>query len=79
MSPDGGSITLANSSIGNGTDNKATITVTQPGTVSKTGGILAAVETKKDTDKKIRNTICSCFREKTKIGMIVNLTAAFIC
>ena len=56
MSPDGGSITLANSSIGNGTDNKATITVTQPGTVSKTGGILAAVETKKDTDKKITIT-----------------------
>lgn len=56
VSPDGGSITLANSSIGNGTDNKATITVTQPGTVSKTGGILAAVETKDGTNKKITIT-----------------------
>ena len=56
VSPDGGSITLANSSIGNGTDNKAAITVKQPGTVSKTGGILAAVETKEDTDKKITIT-----------------------
>ena len=56
MSPDGGSITLNNSSIGNVTDKKAAIAVTQPGTVSKTGGILAAVETKKDTDKKITIT-----------------------
>lgn len=56
MSPDGGSIMLNNSSIGNGADKKATITVTQPGTVSKTGGILAAVETKKDTDNKITIT-----------------------
>ena len=56
MSPDGGSITLNNSSIGNGADKKATISVTQPGTVSKTGGILAAVETKEDTDKKITIT-----------------------
>ena len=56
MSPDGGSITLNNSSIGNGADKKATITVTQPGTVSKTGGILAAVETKKDTDNKVTIT-----------------------
>lgn len=56
MSPDGGSIILNNSSIGNGVDKKATIAVTQPGTVSKTGGILAAVETKKDTDKKITIT-----------------------
>lgn len=53
MSSDGGSIILNNSLIGNGADKKATIAVTQPGTVSKTGGILAAVETKKDTDKKI--------------------------
>lgn len=56
MSPDGGSITLNNSSIGNGAEKKATITVTQPGTVSKTGGTLAAVETKKGTDKKITIT-----------------------
>ena len=56
MSPDGGSITLNNSSIENGADNKATITVTQSGTVSKTGGILAAVETKKNTDNKITIT-----------------------
>lgn len=56
MSPDGGSIILNNSSIGNGADKKATIAVTQPGTVSKTGGILAAVETKKNTDKKITIT-----------------------
>lgn len=56
MSPDGGSIALNNSSIENEADKKATITVTQPGTVSKTGGILAAVETKKDTDKKITIT-----------------------
>ena len=60
MSPDGGSITLANSSIGNGADKKAAITVTQPGTVSKTvsktGGILAAVETKEGTDNKITIT-----------------------
>ena len=56
MSPDGGSIALNNSSIENGADKKATITVTQPGTVSKTGGILAAVETKKDTDNKITIT-----------------------
>ena len=56
MSPDGGSITLNNSSIENVADKKATITVTQPGTVSKTGGILAAVETKKDTDQKITIT-----------------------
>ena len=56
MSPDGGSITLKNSSIENVADKKATITVTQPGTVSKTGGILAAVETKKDTDQKITIT-----------------------
>ena len=56
MSSDGGSITLANSSIGNGADKKATITVTQPGTVSKTGGILAAVETKEGTDNKITIT-----------------------
>lgn len=56
MSPDGGSIILNNSLIGNGADKKATITVTQPGTVSKTGGILAAVETKKDTDNKITIT-----------------------
>ena len=53
MSPDGGSITLNNSSIGNGVDKKATISVTQPGTVSKTGGILAAVETKEGTNSKI--------------------------
>lgn len=53
MSPDGGSITLANSSIENGADKKAAITVTQPGTVSKTGGILAAVETKEGTNSKI--------------------------
>lgn len=58
MSSDGGSIALNNSSIGNGADNKATITVTQPGTVSKTGGILAAVETKEGTDnKKITITV----------------------
>ena len=56
MSPDGGSITLNNSSIGNGADDKAAITVTQPGTVSKTGGIFAAVETKKNTDNKITIT-----------------------
>ena len=56
MSSDGGSIALNNSSIGNGADKKATITVTQSGTVSKTGGILAAVETKKDTDNKITIT-----------------------
>ena len=56
MSPDGGSITLNNSSIGNGADDKAAITVTQSGTVSKTGGILAAVETKKNTDNKITIT-----------------------
>ncbi len=56
MSPDGGSIALNNSSIENEADKKATITVTQPGTVSKTGGILAAVETKKDTDNKITIT-----------------------
>ena len=56
MSPDGGSIALNNSSIENVAEKKATITVTQPGTVSKTGGILAAVETKKDTDKKITMT-----------------------
>ena len=56
MSPDGGSITLANSSIGNGTDKKAAITVRQPDTVSKTGGILAAVETKEGTDNKITIT-----------------------
>lgn len=53
MSPDGGSIILNNSSIGNGVDKKATITVTQPGTVSKTGGILAAVETKESANSKI--------------------------
>lgn len=56
MSPDGGSIALNNSSIGNGADKKATITVTQPGTVSKTGGILAAVETKEGTNSKITIT-----------------------
>ena len=56
MSPDGGSITLNNSSIENGTDKKATITVTQPGTVSKTGGILAAVETKEGTNNNIKIT-----------------------
>lgn len=56
MSPDGGSITLNNSSIGNGTEKKASITVTQPGTVSKTGGILAAVETKEKTDNTITIT-----------------------
>lgn len=56
MSPDGGSIILNNSSIGNGVDKKATITVTQPGTVSKTGGILAAVETKEGTNSKITIT-----------------------
>lgn len=56
MSSDGGSITLANSSIENGTDNKATISVTQPGTVSKTGGILAAVETKEGANNKITIT-----------------------
>ena len=56
MSPDGGSITLTDSSIGQGTDNKAAISVKQPGTVSRTGGILAAVETKKDTDNKITIT-----------------------
>lgn len=56
MSPDGGSITLNNSSIGNGADDKAAITVTQSDTVSKTGGILAAVETKKNTDNKITIT-----------------------
>lgn len=56
MSPDGGSIALNKSSIENEADKKATITVTQPGTVSKTGGILAAVETKKDTDNKITIT-----------------------
>lgn len=56
MSPDGGSIALNNSSIENEADKKAIITVTQPGTVSKTGGILAAVETKKDTDNKITIT-----------------------
>ena len=56
MSPDGGSITLNNSSIENGVDKKATITVTQPGTVSKTGGILAAVETKESANNKITIT-----------------------
>ena len=56
MSPDGGSIALNNSSIEKEADKKATITVTQPGTVSKTGGILAAVETKKDTDNKVTIT-----------------------
>ena len=56
MSPDGGSIALNNSSIENVAEKKATITVTQLGTVLKTGGILAAVETKKDTDKKITIT-----------------------
>ncbi len=53
MSPDGGSITLNNSSIGNGADKKAAIAVTQPGTVAKTGGILAAVKTKEGTNSKI--------------------------
>lgn len=57
MSPDGGSIALNNSSIENGAEKKATITVTQQCTVSKTGGILAAVETKKDTDNKITITV----------------------
>ena len=57
MSPDGGSIALNNSSIENVADKKATITVTQPGTVSKTGGILAAVETKEGTDNKITITV----------------------
>ena len=57
MSSDGGSITLNNSSIENVADKKATITVTQPGTVSKTGGILAAVETKEGTDNKITITV----------------------
>ena len=56
MSHDGGSITLKNSSIGNGTDNNAAITVTQSDNVSKTGGILAAVETKEGTDNKITIT-----------------------
>ena len=56
VSPDGGSITLKNSSIGNGTDNNAAITVTQSDNVSKTGGILAAVETKEGTDNKITIT-----------------------
>lgn len=56
ISPDGGSIALNNSSIRNGANKKATITVTQPGTVSKTGGILAAVETKEGTDNKITIT-----------------------
>lgn len=56
MSPDGGSIALNNSSIGNGADKIAAITVTQPGTVSKTGGILAAVETKEGTNSKITIT-----------------------
>ena len=55
MSPDGGSITLTNSSIGNGKDKEASITVNQSGTVAKTGGILAAVETKKDTNNNIIN------------------------
>ena len=55
MSPDSGSITLTDSSIGNGADKKASITVTQPGAVTKTGGILAAVETKKDTNNNIIN------------------------
>ena len=57
MSPDGGSITLTNSSIEKKTDKNASITVIQPGTVSKTGGILAAVETKDGTDKNIAITI----------------------
>ena len=57
MSPDGGSITLANSSIENAADKKATIAVTQLGTVSKTGGILAAVETKEGPDNKITITV----------------------
>lgn len=57
MSPDGGSIALNNSSIENVADNKATISVTQPGTISKTGGILAAVETKEGTDNKITITV----------------------
>ena len=56
MSPDGGSIALNNSSIGNGAEKKATISVTQSGTVSKTGGILAAVETKEGTNSKITIT-----------------------
>ena len=56
MSPDGGSITLTNSSIEKKTDKNASITVTQPGTVSKTGGILAAVETKEKTDNTITIT-----------------------
>ena len=57
MSPDSGSIALNNSSIGNGAEKKATISVTQSGTVSKTGGILAAVETKEGTDNKITITV----------------------
>lgn len=56
MSPDGGSIALNNSSIENGAEKKATISVTQSGTVSKTGGILAAVETKEGTNSKITIT-----------------------
>lgn len=56
MSPDDGSIMLIDSSIGNGADERATITVTQSGTVLKTGGILAAVETKEGTDNKITIT-----------------------
>ena len=56
MSPDSGSIALNNSSIGNGAEKKATISVTQPSTVSKTGGILAAVETKEGTNSKITIT-----------------------
>lgn len=56
MSPDGGSIALNNSSIENVAEKKATITVTQPGTVSKTGGILAAVETKEGINNNIKIT-----------------------
>ena len=56
MSPDGGNIKLKTSSIGNVEDKKASINVTQPGKVSRLGGILAAVETKKDTDNKITIT-----------------------
>ena len=55
MSPDSGSIMLTNSSIGNETEKKASITVTQLGAVSKTGGILAVAEN--DSKNKITITV----------------------
>ncbi len=56
MDSKGGSITLTNSSIGNGKNAKASIhTKKQPCTVSKTGGILAVAEN--DSKNKITITV----------------------